>query len=34
VFRLRRRFTFDAMATTVAMIEDHWAAIGLTDGHP
>lgn len=34
IFRLRRRFTFDAMAATVAMIEDHWTAIGLTGRNP
>lgn len=32
IFRLRRHFTFEAMAATVAMLEAHWAAIGLTGG--
>ena len=34
IFRLKRRFAFDAMDSTVAMLEDHWRSIGLTDATP
>lgn len=34
IYRLKRRFAFDAMEATVAMLEDHWRAIGLTDATP
>ena len=32
IFRLKRPFGFDQVAGTIAMLEEHWASIGLTDG--
>lgn len=34
IFRLKRRLGFDQVPATVAMLEAHWADIGLMDGTP
>jgi len=34
IFRLKRLFAFDEMPATIAMLQTHWADIGLGDAVP